>query len=380
MIIKEKIKKIIKKNDRIYLMAQCIHNFNNPDFVKLIKGYYEDPHDYVTVLVEHSGIKFHDKIVYHIKIYETVDKKNFKRDGMGFAAALYLSLIDLNFADYFGLTPVVEWGNTATYYDLGMDKITRNVFEYYFESISEINYKEIRECRTIIENGAKNGFFFLKHVNGYATEQDEIRRLGYILKKYIHLNKSAKEYIDDNLKKILGNKKVLAVHARGTDYNLGFANHPKVVTANEYLMKAKDLYIKCKYDEVFLATDDENILTLFKQEFKDKLLYYTDVFRTGNNVGPHGTPNDRPLHYYKLGLEVLRDIYTLANCDSLVCSLSGVSFAARYVNISLDREFKEIVILDNGLNEKDSTEVKKYRREKKKIGNVSHEICQDHKK
>lgn len=355
MFLKSAIKKMMKKSERIYLIAQCLHNLSNPYFAKLIKGHYEDPNDYVTVLIEHRGMKFSDKIVYHIKIYETVDKRKFKRNGMGFAAALYLSLIDINFSERFGLTPVVEWGNTATYYDSGMDEITQNVFEYYFEPVSEIDYKEINECRTIIENGARNGFFFMKHVNGYATEQDEIRNLGYIFKKYIHLNERVMKYINDNLCKMLGTEKVLAVHVRGTDYNVGFENHPKVVTANEYLVKVKDLYMRGNYYNVFLATDDLNVLTLFKHEFKDKLLYYTDVFRTDNNVGPHNTPNNRPLHYYKLGLEVLRDIYTLANCDSLVCGLSGVSFAARYVNVALGREFKELVILDKGINKKEST-------------------------
>ena len=153
----------------------------------------------------------------------------------------------------------------------------------------------------------------------------------------------------------------MAVHVRGTDFNVDHKNHPKVVTADEYLKKTKDLYASGKYNKVFLATEDENALKLFRQEFKDNLLYYTDVFRTQDNYGPQLTSSERPMHYYKLGLEVLRDIYTLANSDSLICGLSQVAFAARYVKVALNRQYKELVILNKGINKEDSAEGKKFR-------------------
>ncbi len=77
-----------------------------------------------------------------------------------------------------------------------------------------------------------------------------------------------------------------------------------------------------------------------------------DTLRSGNHSGAHESISERPLHHYKLGLEVLRDIYTLANCDSLVCGLSQVSIAAQYINAAIGRKFKKVVILNNGINEK----------------------------
>lgn len=358
MAVKRKIREMIETNNKLYVIAKCIKKRNDPNFIKLLRGYYEDPHDYISILAIHGGIKYSDKVVYHIKIYETDNEKNIERNHMGFAAALYLSLIDLNFSDYFGMVPVVEWGNTATYYDSSMDNVTKNVFEYYFNPVSSINYKEVKDCRTIIEKSSRNGFFFMKHINGYDTEQDEIDKLGKVFKKYVHLNKTTRDYIEKNLKNILNNSKVLGVHVRGTDYNVGFENHPKKIAPEEYLHKAKELYMSGEYDKVFLATEDVNALELFKKEFNSKLLYYTDVFRTGNSVGPHNTPSGRSAHYYKLGLEVLRDMYTLANCDSLICGLSGVSFAARYINIALGRPFREILVLNKGINRKDSIKKK----------------------
>ena len=70
---------------------------------------------------------------------------------------------------------------------------------------------------------------------------------------------------------------------------------------------------------------------------------------------------DRPLHYYKLGLEVLRDVYTLASCDGLICGLSHVSCAARYIKSAKGEMFEDIKILDSGMNKQHSKLAQKER-------------------
>ena len=161
----------------------------------------------------------------------------------------------------------------------------------------------------------------------------------------------------------MDNGRILGVHARGTDFNVGFRDHPIVNLPEEFLRKTKEVFINGKYDKVFLATDDVNILRLFEKELGESLLFYKDVFRSDDHRGAHTIQSDQPLHYYRLGLEVLRDVYTLAGCDALVCGLSQVSFAARYVNIAIGKHFNEIVNLNNGIRVKASDEAKEYRKQ-----------------
>ena len=372
MGFKNRVRQILKNKNRAYIIARCINDLNNPRLIQLMKGYFGDSHDYVSIILEHKGTKYPDEIVYGVRFRIPNDKTS-KRDGGGFCALLRMTLLGLNFPDYLKMTPVVEWGSNSAYYDPDMDSITLNVFEYYFKPVSKIRYNEIEECRNVV---AKNSFdtdsyFFMDRASdmgaSYLVKQDEIERLGYLYKKYIHLNQTAKEYIEGNLDSILNQGTILAVHVRGTDFNVGYRFHPMAISVDEYLAKAKETYSRGNYDKVFLATDDDNALELFKQEFKDKLLYYTDVFRSHDHIGAHVTPSNRQLHYYRLGLEVLRDVYTLANCDSLVCGLSNVSFVARYINIALDRKFKEIVILDHGVHAEASSEAKERNRQQEKI-------------
>ncbi len=365
MNIKSIIKKIIINNNKLYVFAQCINNLNDPNYIKLIKGYYDGSYDYTSILVTRNGIRFPSIIVYHIVDCKVNNGKNIK-GRMGFCAVLRWTLEKLYFSDYFGFTPIVEWGNVIPYYDTGMDIVTKNVFEYYFEPVSKINYEEIKDCGVVIEARMGHRNFSMEHAShelSYAISKSEIEKLAYIYKKYIHLNKKTREYVNENLNNLLkDNKIVLAVHVRGTDFNVGCKNHPTVITPQEYLTKVKELYASGDYDKIFLATDDENVLELFQREFKSELLYYADAFRSKNHVGAQCTYSKRPLHYYRLGLETLRDIYTLANCNSLICGPSQVAFAAQYINLALNRDFKELVILDKGINKDNSVEAKRYKR------------------
>ena len=350
----------LSRHDRLYVIAKCVTHLNDPKYIGLLKGYYEKSHEYVTLLIEPRGEKYPDKIIYDVRYGIPKKEKNMERENVGFCALLRLTLLRWIFPDSLGMTPAVEWGRASCYYDSGMDAVTKNVFEYYFEPVAQIPHKEVAECRHVIEEtNLSSSYFFLERTadmfGAYHIEQDELEKLGYLYRKYIHLNQSTREYIDENMSNILAGGGILAVHIRGTDFIWGAKNHPKMITFGEYLAKVKEVF---GYEKVFLATDDEHALELFKEEFKEKLLYYEDAFRGTTRVGVQCSENDRPLHHYKLGLEILRDVYTLANCDSLVCGLSQVSIAAQYVNVALERRFKELIILDKGINTMSSKEMR----------------------
>ena len=363
----KKIKSMIK-NDRLYAIVRCIKSINDPNYRKLVKGYYEVC-DYSSILIEHKGEKYPDKIIYHIGFCIPDNKKTAARDASGLYGLLRKTLLGMSFPDALGMVPVVEWGSKSVYYDSGMDPVTLNVFEYYFEPVAKIRSSEVKDSKNVIDvtvyhYSMVNSFFFMERASdlyaSYRIEEQEIERLADLYKKYIHLNDKTKKYIEDQINEILDDESILAVHVRGTDFNLGLKNHPIVITPEEYLETVKQVYADGNYKKIFLATDDINALDLFKREFKDKLLYYKDTFRAESHVGAQVTLNSRPLHHYKLGLEVLRDVFTLAKCDSLVCGLSQVSFAARYVNLAMDRNFNAVVVIDHGVNKESSPEAVKY--------------------
>lgn len=84
------------------------------------------------------------------------------------------------------------------------------------------------------------------------------------------------------------------------------------------------------YEQIFLATDENSAVQSFKERFGDRVKTYADTYRDEDGDDSIAfSSSDRRMHKYLLGLEVLRDEYTLTQCDGLVCGYSNVTFMAR---------------------------------------------------
>ncbi len=369
----ERLKKAIKKNDKLYVMARCIKNINDPEYVQLVRGYYEPYYgDASSALIYHYGDKEPNKIIVGICPSDY---------NCGFCALLTQTLYSLNFADNINAIPSVYWSKDTLYYELEFDSETDNVFEYYFQPVSDIKFRYIDSYRNVIKILGQHNYFNGLDYGYDGTFQREyvFPRLAYLYKKYVRLNYRTNKYISEQKAKLFDETdRVIGVHVRGTDFGVGLIGHPKKIQPSEHIREVKELLKLGKYNKIFLATEDLNAIDQFKKEFSDNLVYYSDTFRTKNDRGPHCTPNDRSLHHYRLGLEVLRDVYTLANCDALVCGLSNVSLAARYINLALDKKFDKVIVLNNGINEEDSRAAKILSREnKKRIEEYKHDLHQN---
>lgn len=84
--------------------------------------------------------------------------------------------------------------------------------------------------------------------------------------------------------------------------------------------------------------------------YGDKIVYYKDVLRSNGQETVMNSISNRENHHYMLGLEVLRDMLTLARCDGMVAGLSQVSIAARIQKASYNKEYEDLVIIDKGMN------------------------------
>lgn len=347
--MKRRINRILISNKCLYVAVRCLYSFSTKDFQNLIYSYYAESQEMTSLLIEHSGELCPRDTIYWIQFYRT----NEKRKGPGFFAMMRRLLEMLNFADTMNLIPVVEWGEKSAYYDHDMDAVTHNVFEYYFQPVSNVDCREVSDYKNIIKAKEGNGTFLMPHASSFAASylvtEEEIEQLGYIYGKYIHLNTETKEYLEKEIKGKLRFKRTLGLHVRGTDFNVGFKDHPIVISPTEFLNSTLQEIKTNKYEQVFLATDDQNVLRLFQKSLGDTLVYYEDTARSDDNVGVHSHSIERPKHFYRLGLEVLRDVYTLANCEGLICGLSQVAFAARYIKKSLGHSYGSLIILNHGV-------------------------------
>lgn len=107
---------------------------------------------------------------------------------------------------------------------------------------------------------------------------------------------------------------------------------------------------KKAFQKIFLATDEKSAVERFEKEFPGKVFYFQDVYRGEGNTSIAFSQSDRPNHHYRLGYEVLRDMYALAFCDGLVAGLSQVVNCARIVKESSGEEYDTLCIINNGIN------------------------------
>ncbi len=273
----------------------------------------------------------------------------------GFCAIWLYCLNRLAFAEKLGIPLTINWYASKIYQEPVPYYGTTNIFEYYFMQPSGISLKETLNSQNVYFDYDSEflGFDEVFHPNGpndYKFTWQDIVKLGDLNRKFIRFQPQIEENLAKDLKYMLGMERVVGVHARGTDYKLGYKGHPVVIPVEEYIKTAKEQIEKHNATKIFLATDDLDYLDAFRKAFGNKLLFYPENVRTNDTIWNCEFDRDRPFHRYMLGYEVLRDTWTLAHCHCLICSLSYVGLMTQILNYSEGLSFHEVIRIDEGLH------------------------------
>lgn len=349
------IKDQLKKNETIRYLGVCVKNMNDAAFRKKLLTLYDQPD---SVLFNHLG---EDNPNCNIYMMYTNNPTR------GFFSQFILVLDGLYFADYYNMRPVVEWGESTLYHeDNGVDGVC-NSFEYYFKQPCGISVSSARQSKNVVFYEYSHRKLSIPDFNltiGRSMTDDlkldsYLNKRAEIIRKYITFSEGAKQYLSESIYGMFIGEKTLGVHVRGTDMNVGYNGHAKIVTPEEYLEAAKKMLDTNEFEKIFLATDESRCLELFQKEFGSRLLFFTDIMRSDDGQALHFSKSERRNHKYLLGLEVLRDMYALSICDGLVAGVSNVSLAARIMKKSYGKEYEQIKILSHGFNQTNISMTKK---------------------
>ena len=270
----------------------------------------------------------------------------------GFFAELRFLLNELYFADKLGLVPVLTMSKNSSYAEKEPINGTTNPFEYYFLQPTEVTLESAENSFAVVEHNWIQRDFIktsLGFKSGYAPTDEYFEVISKLMKKYLRFNKDTKVKVCESAKNLLGEGKTLGIHIRGADFKRHYDNHPNIVTIEEYAQSVEETLKEHSFDKIFLATDDSEAIEVFSAKFGDKLVYYKDVIRTSGDETVMKSEVDRPLHHYNLGIEVIRDSYTLSLCDGLIAGLSNVSIFSRLLKQSEDKKYEYLQILNKGI-------------------------------
>ncbi len=327
---RQELKEVFKK------LRYYIHK---EDFRRMITSGYNNP-NYLEV--QHRGDEYRERVVYEINAYGY---------SVGFFAEFLYMLIRLYFASDRGFTPYICWGKEFLYYEKDGVNEEYNAFLYYFKPVSDVLSTE--SASHVIESKYEHIHSVQDELDthGYSVSDEYMICLSSMVKKYIRYNDKTKDYLEEGYDSIIGDKKALAVHFRGTDYRRHYNNHPVFVTIEQEVEKVRELLATDKYDVIFLATDEQEAVGIFRGEFGDKVKYFEDTWRAdGGDESVAYSHADRPHHNYLLGLEVLRDQYMLTRCDGLVCGVSNLTLSARMMRKAwYEKDYEDLVVLSHEL-------------------------------
>ena len=262
--------------------------------------------------------------------------KRFKGGGL-FSNFLFV-LNHLIQAEKIKAIPVVDMENFSNLYS-ERNKIngTKNSWLYYFNQVSKYSLKEVYSSQKVIFSSDK---IFAGQSVSFKENKKELKK---VYTKYIEINKEYIQEANKFLKKNLSKKKVLAVHWRGSDHKV-LPGHPFPPTEKQILKLTDQLLEKNHYDKIFLVTEEQEYLKIFKKKYGSKLCFCKS-FRAYDRK--EFSFNSRKNHRYKLGRESLIEALILSKLSTLLCSRSNISEVAEFMSNNKKYRIHEIM---NGFN------------------------------
>lgn len=333
------IKKYIKNHKKLNYLQRCIRRMGDSAFVDEVLEIGKNP---LRINIQKLGDKNDGKLVY---IAQTMGCD-------GLFAELRFLLAEIFFAERFGMVPVLKIPKTSCYHENHPVNGTTNTFEYYFCPVSDISLEDAEQSCAVVEHNYYQRLYIESVYgmnSGYMPSDDYMNAMADLVKRHLKLNEVCKPFIENSIKETIGDKKTLAVHVRGADFKRHYKNHPNMVSTDEYLSAVDMAMNENAFEQIFLATDDLEAIEVFKSKYGDKVVFYNDVIRTDGDETVMKSTSERENHHYKLGLEVLRDMYTLSYCDGIIAGLSNVSIFARIVKLSRGSDFEFMNYLNKGI-------------------------------
>lgn len=234
----------------------------------------------------------------------------------GFFSLFIQAVYGIELAKRYGIPYYVDFGSHSYLYT-DPSRREQNFWNYYLEQTG------VAPAYLSTASFVRNSF---SEVYPYR-----IWRRSHFLK--LHRSVISELQFSDSLKRqfeekklFYGANKVLGVQIRRTDH--GQEIEPVGLAVFLSLIDRK----LDKFDYLFVATDDSNLIELLSQRYTDKLIY-NKAIRSDNHEAVHSNLGIE--NRYELGLEALIDCYCLSLCSHSILIQSNISYAALLFNPKL---------------------------------------------
>ncbi len=257
--------------------------------------------------------------------------------GAGLFSNFIFVLNHIKIADSLGYKPIVDMENFPTIYNETKSiNSSKNAWNYYFDNKKNYNLKKILKKNKFIITSNKFSKSF-----SHTIDNNEFRML---FKKYFKINNNHLKFVENFRKKFFLNRKIVAVHLRGTSYKTS-ANHPFPITEKQTINLLDELTKKNRFDKIFLCTEDLNYFNLIKKKFSNKIIFLNDAYKSFKDDAFKIYP--RKFHRYKLGRDILLEALLISKCDTFIFNNSNVSEFVKFID---KKKVINYYLIENGFN------------------------------
>ena len=281
------------------------------------------------------------------------------RSNQGFFTQVFHTLQHLDAAEREGMVPIVYWSGGIYKQDGGYNgKQTRNVWDYFFEPVSEFSfddmypnakankYGDLRTYDPDMEFVSKFRNTSLSHepVNCWNTKMfppdiclvnpsfEGRSYVNSLINKYLKIRKIVLNKIESFYSQYMKDYQFACVHIRGCNDHQPAQGH-KIMT--RYLKKIDKYLQRNKNDKVFVATDYQGALDSVIRKFGDTIFYRSAAKRSQNQYALQYACQVKKKHRppgAKVFEDVLIDAILLSRGKCLYRGFSNVASAATFFN------------------------------------------------
>ncbi len=217
-----------------------------------------------------------------------------------------------------GFTPFVDMQYHRSLYLKDEEVGSCNAWEYYFENLSDFPLSEIYQSADVII--ASND------MNSFPNAGFRNTQRASLYSKFIHEKTELLERLEQQKQHVFGEKeRVLGVICRGTDYANAFRPyaHPIPLDAFELCEIASQYMTAHQYEYIYLATEDHDVLDVFRTRFGSKVLScqqqrFSDKGSRKLAELVRDVRDNNEADARQLGEEYYFSIALLACCDSII--------------------------------------------------------------
>ncbi len=246
------------------------------------------------------------------------------------------------------MIPVIDMKNYFNHLWQTEEKKKReNAWEYFFRQPAGFLLKDIRGSKNIVLSNGINAPRGIPSHNDIYFQKKQIDTWYKIYIKYITLDTAVLNHINEIEDKLhLSERKVMGIavrrgisrgHQVNNRYFSGYAKQPEV---DEIIKDVKRLSVNWNCDYYFVVADDEEFISIFKEEFGENVLCVdrkrAQYFKNGRplktTISYIADSENKEMALYQNGIDYISEIFLLARCKSILCGKSSGTAASFIIN------------------------------------------------